>query len=772
MIRRFRVHTSSSKGGGRRNWLPSTQRKSPSWSIGTRCFSLDAKIVSSKQQEKYPVVIVGGGPTGLFMAHMLQSYGVPFLLLEAHSPEKRFQHPQAHFLNSRSMEILKCASRLHPSQSMYEKIRNAMPPVEEWKSFLFGPDMTSKDKMIAKVVHPVNRPLLANRDANGILTNTAADDEIFNEKGNRSFIPLSDVSVGHLAQHTFCKILYDAVLEGCPERQGDESEVSLPSNKILFGNRVVACDWDETTREWTIQTNNNTFFQTPIIVAADGARSFLREKVLSIPMDGQTTIQNLMNVHFRLSEQAEKKVPKAMLYTLFSNQVLAMIVRHGPGDYVMQIPYFAPYQTPEQDFSMENVKGMVKAALGGDGNMEFELLSIRPWTMGSLVARDYFSENGLFLVGDAAHVFPPAGGFGMNTGLQDVFTLAWRLALLHMTSGTNGTSTRFTLEDFGYLYQNERQPVARNNAALSVRNYQRVLGVMESCYLNHQHPKALIAALDATSPFIPFSARKQTFKTLLQAALLPLGQLQVAPHGFFANRVKNNLHRLLGSGQGLPLLFPQHELQFTYSETERKSIASDDDFINDTKAPSRCLSVGTLFPHMSAWATDDTLEVFPRLARCESSTSVPNVFTSTLTQVSTRDLAAQLSSKQVPCSFCVVEIVFSNNLNIDDSLLGPELQDSLGLPFLSVRLVVICDNDSSITNNSLKDFMGGCNTATLFLEKEEWKSVTLPENLRASSTVYAIIRPDGHVAAVTSSNSRNHMIQEVRKNVYKSHERS
>jgi 2-polyprenyl-6-methoxyphenol hydroxylase-like FAD-dependent oxidoreductase len=53
--------------------------------------------------------------------------------------------------------------------------------------------------------------------------------------------------------------------------------------------------------------------------------------------------------------------------------------------------------------------------------------------MGSLVAEQYFSEKGVFLVGDAAHVFPPAGGFGRNTGLQDVYSLAWKLAALHIT---------------------------------------------------------------------------------------------------------------------------------------------------------------------------------------------------------------------------------------------------------------------------------------------------------------------------------------------------
>ena len=34
----------------------------------------------------------------------------------------------------------------------------------------------------------------------------------------------------------------------------------------------------------------------------------------------------------------------------------------------------------------------------------------------------------MFLAGDAAHRFPPAGGFGMNTGIQDAHNLAWKLA--------------------------------------------------------------------------------------------------------------------------------------------------------------------------------------------------------------------------------------------------------------------------------------------------------------------------------------------------------
>lgn len=84
---------------------------------------------------------------------------------------------------------------------------------------------------------------------------------------------------------------------------------------------------------------------------------------------------------------------------------------------------------------------LVRHALGPAGSaLDIDICSIRPWTMNALVADKYYEGDsaeggsggvggagqmerrghggGVLLLGDAAHQFPPAGGFGLNTGVQ------------------------------------------------------------------------------------------------------------------------------------------------------------------------------------------------------------------------------------------------------------------------------------------------------------------------------------------------------------------
>ena len=70
----------------------------------------------------------------------------------------------------------------------------------------------------------------------------------------------------------------------------------------------------------------------------------------------------------------------------------------------------------------------IRAALGPAAqDVPLNLMAVTPWSVYAQVA-DQFQSGNAFLAGDAAHRFPPTGGLGLNTGIQDAHNLAWKLA--------------------------------------------------------------------------------------------------------------------------------------------------------------------------------------------------------------------------------------------------------------------------------------------------------------------------------------------------------
>mmetsp|Transcript_4466 Transcript_4466/g.5102 ORF Transcript_4466/g.5102 Transcript_4466/m.5102 type:complete len:837 (+) Transcript_4466:63-2573(+) len=774
------------------------------------------------------VLIVGGGPTGLFLAHLLRSFDVPFRLIEEQTPEQLFKHPQAHFLNTRTMEILKhglsYCNNNRKNNNVFLQLRETMPPVEEWKSFRFGPDMIGKnsngdDTLMAEVVHPVDRPIMANEDANGRLLIRATQQNGETENNGVSMpnndhdgIPLSSESVGHLAQHKFCRILYDALVESpqtttiMSNRKSDNSQNKNKKHHddILYGQRANNFNWNEHTGRWTVKTNQGEIFDDiESIVAADGSGSTIRRNLFPGDCDtsddptmiGTPNLQRLINVHFTVSgdststsevvdkEEPKEKltIPPSMLYTVFHHEVLGMVVRHGPGEYVLQIPYFKPYQTPDEDFTMKKVRKMVRTVLGitssQGGKDQFTIKSIRPWTMGSLVARKYYIDNAVFLAGDAAHVFPPAGGFGMNTGLQDVYSLAWRLAFCRLQQKQPNNNKETALSTVGRMYERERQPVARKNAALSVRNYRRVLNVMRACYLDDRHPALLIQMLDATESFVPLEIRRKTFRVLLRTALSSLSQLQTSPNGFYARTVKNNLRSLLGIGQGLPLLFPKHELDFSYryesneNESERNI---EDDWSQDSVAASPRLALGAVFPHLVVYP--ESFLRFPRLQPIDdgkkndtNNIDIGNkrfiAAAEPLRKVSTRDLALQLATDKKPCAFCLLEIVTEKTYFMDSRCQSGDqlayfqrsIEKSTGFPFLLSRLIVFDNEKKSMPLDEIhQETTNSESICNMYVDNLQWESLNpFPEKI---DRLFVVIRPDGHVAAISNDDHLDDLI--------------
>ncbi|MEM8564790.1 MAG: FAD-dependent monooxygenase, partial [Pseudomonadota bacterium] len=95
------------------------------------------------------------------------------------------------------------------------------------------------------------------------------------------------------------------------------------------------------------------------------------------------------------------------------------------------------------------------------------IVSIRDWELTSEVASSYRSGH-VFLVGDAAHRYPPSGGLGLNTGVGDAHNLAWKIAGV-----IAGWASKALLDS----YDRERRPVANHNAAFSLENAMKMLDI-------------------------------------------------------------------------------------------------------------------------------------------------------------------------------------------------------------------------------------------------------------------------------------------------------
>lgn len=111
---------------------------------------------------------------------------------------------------------------------------------------------------------------------------------------------------------------------------------------------------------------------------------------------------------------------------------------------------------PGEDISDAEALRRVVDTFGFD--TEVSLISATRWTAGNHLVAERYRSGRAILVGDAAHVFTPAGGMGYNTGVDDVANLAWKLAAVIRRFGDPGIID---------TYEQERRPAALRNMAFS-----------------------------------------------------------------------------------------------------------------------------------------------------------------------------------------------------------------------------------------------------------------------------------------------------------------
>ncbi|MGW3848870.1 FAD-dependent monooxygenase [Streptomyces fagopyri] len=181
------------------------------------------------------------------------------------------------------------------------------------------------------------------------------------------------------------------------------------------------------------------------VVGTDGMRSVVREAV-GLPFPGKSVIRSVVLADVRLAEE-----PESLLTANAVGDAFAFIAPFGDG-YHRVIGWHRGRNVPDSEpLGLDEVKEITRLSLGRDYGMHDARWMSR-FHSDERQAPAY-RVGRVFLAGDAAHVHTPAGGQGMNTGLQDAANLGWKLALV-----VNGHAAPALLD----TYQAERHPVGRS----------------------------------------------------------------------------------------------------------------------------------------------------------------------------------------------------------------------------------------------------------------------------------------------------------------------
>ncbi|BBZ05479.1 2,4-dichlorophenol 6-monooxygenase [Mycolicibacterium chitae] len=362
---------------------------------------------------KVPVLIVGGGASGLMTSIMLSCYGIDHILVERHEGTSIL--PKAHYLNQRAMELFRqfeVADDIYAVGTPTEKMASVV-----WQTTLAGDG-------------PLQRKTFYKMDCFG---GGALTEQYLRDSASRST--------------NYPQLRLEPIMRQHAEKRA--------AGRILFHHELTEMSQSDDAVTATIRNRSSgeTFTVTAdYLVGADGGKTV--GQMIGATMVGAHDLLDIVTAHLKadLSQWWEDDVliahfinPEAGSYPSGGN-----MVQMGPtwGKHSEEWAFhFAFLPTDDSDLDEQAISAKIRELLGV-GDIPMEILRISHWSVQGSVA-DKYSQGRVFLVGDAVHRHPPTTGLGMNTCVQDAQNLAWKLAAV--LKGVAGPALLDT-------YAAERQP--------------------------------------------------------------------------------------------------------------------------------------------------------------------------------------------------------------------------------------------------------------------------------------------------------------------------
>ena len=347
-----------------------------------------------------PVLISGGGPVGLTASLLLSRHGVRSLLVERH-PSTALT-PKARGINARTMEVFRqCGIDTAVRQAGLQEGRMGLIV---WTETLAGEEI---ERRVPGRATPKNMAATPVRNC------LCAQDDL------------------------------EPVIRRFAEEAGGPQALRFNTELTSFSQGP-----DGVTGMLTDRTSGaETPFRARYLIAAEGAQSRVR-RALGVKMLGEEKVYDSVNIlfHAELTQWVEHR-PAALYFVEQDDLRATFLTINGTDRWGFLIHSPKNFGWKPEDFTPEFCAELIRKGVGVP-DIDVTVLGIGPWEASAIIA-DRYRTGDAFLAGDAAHEMPPTGGFGLNTGVQDVHNLTWKIAAV-----LNGKADDSLLDS----YHDERQP--------------------------------------------------------------------------------------------------------------------------------------------------------------------------------------------------------------------------------------------------------------------------------------------------------------------------
>lgn len=357
--------------------------------------------------EKTSVLIVGGGPVGLSLAMDLAWRGIEVIVAETRYPGEP-PSVKCNHVSARTMEVFR---RL----GLAQKVRDTGLPADYPNDASYR--TTSTGVEMSRIPIPAR---------NERYTATGGPDTWWPtpeppHRINQTY--LEPVMFAHAAAMPGVRILNRTIVESFV--QNDDQVVAT----------VRDLDSDEIFQ-----------IEARYLAGCDGSRSQVRRNI-GATLSGTPVIQRVQSTCIRAPKLLDMLPGKRawMYLSLNPRRCGTVVAIDGRETWLIHNHLYEG----EPEFDSIDRDWAIRTILGVDPDFQYEIISKEDWTGRRLVA-DRFRDRRAFIAGDAAHLWMPYAGYGMNAGIADAMDLSWMLAAV-----LNGWAPETLLD----AYERERQPI-------------------------------------------------------------------------------------------------------------------------------------------------------------------------------------------------------------------------------------------------------------------------------------------------------------------------